>query len=443
MISSSQSQNQVAALLLGVAIRKSFPKEDYLGSGVNRSGFYADFTISGTFHETYLPLLETAMKKESLSDAHEMEMVASNAQTFFIHKKEKGLAEKLESTRGTVRVVQMGDFVDLYEYPLVDPAENFYFTLFHFEKRGETTRVLGRVFSTDKERKTFLKKWRAYPKKSHEALANEMELYSQMDGTWVWHSRGIILQNVLKKWWANHLQKWGIFEVGIEPEFAKTYAETRKERCIALWSSIESLEEDLFPIETMTRDSVYFFFNKGEKEKNRTTCLFCVQEFCQRFGLEEVPEDSGSSHIQIPIYDALGRKWPGPQIKIAETSIEFTLFSSLERFIALLLERFEGDLPFWLAPEQVRVLPLKGVDLSPVEKIFSTQQIRASFDESEGTLAEKMHRALRTKVPYVIVFGKREEQAGRVTVRAYGERKEETLTLEQFEALLVKRKSVV
>jgi threonyl-tRNA synthetase len=96
-------------------------------------------------------------------------------------------------------------------------------------------------------------------------------------------------------------------------------------------------------------------------------------------------------------------------------------FGSLERFCGVLIEHFAGSFPLWLAPEQVRVLPIseKHLDYSrSILKLLLEQQIRATIDETSDKIGAKIRLAQLEKVPYMLVLGAREEQAGEIAVRS-------------------------
>jgi len=96
-------------------------------------------------------------------------------------------------------------------------------------------------------------------------------------------------------------------------------------------------------------------------------------------------------------------------------------FGSLERFCGVLIEHFAGTFPTWLAPEQVRVLPISEKQLEygrSISALLLHRNIRASIDESSDKIGAKIRLAQLEKVPYMLVLGAREEQAGEVAVRS-------------------------
>ena len=96
---------------------------------------------------------------------------------------------------------------------------------------------------------------------------------------------------------------------------------------------------------------------------------------------------------------------------------------SFERFIAILIEHFAGAFPTWLAPEQVRVLPITDaqapVAAAIVERMVQAG-IRAELDARSETLKYRVAEGARMKVPYMCVVGRREAEADQVAVNTRG-----------------------
>ncbi|MDR1906774.1 MAG: threonine--tRNA ligase [Puniceicoccales bacterium] len=97
-------------------------------------------------------------------------------------------------------------------------------------------------------------------------------------------------------------------------------------------------------------------------------------------------------------------------------------FGSMERFCGLLIEHFGGDFPTWLAPEQVRILPLNdnNIDYAKgvLERTFEAG-IRASIDRSSEKLGAKVRNAEVEKIPYMFVIGDKERENNKVSVRTH------------------------
>jgi len=111
-------------------------------------------------------------------------------------------------------------------------------------------------------------------------------------------------------------------------------------------------------------------------------------------------------------------------------------FGSMERFVGILIEHFAGDFPTWLAPEQVRVLPLNDGLVEHAKTVVEELRrfrIRASVDEHSDKLGAKIRRAELEKVPHMLVIGAKEMEAGLVNVRSRADKSlEGSCTLSEF-----------
>jgi threonyl-tRNA synthetase len=145
--------------------------------------------------------------------------------------------------------------------------------------------------------------------------------------------------------------------------------------------------------------------------------------------------------IDFDITDALGRRWQCATIQLdyqmpqrfglkyvgadnAEHTpvvIHRAIFGSFERFIALLIEHYAGAFPLWLAPEQVRVLPIADRHLDYARDVLvklRTAGLRAEIDGQYEKIGYKIREAQLQKIPYMLVIGDREAAEGTVAVRS-------------------------
>ena len=111
------------------------------------------------------------------------------------------------------------------------------------------------------------------------------------------------------------------------------------------------------------------------------------------------------------------------------------LLGSLERFIGALLEQYKGELPLWLAPTQVMVIPIKDSLMeyaSGVKKALEDNSIRAEIDDRKETLNKRIRNAEVNKIPYCLIVGEREAESKSVSVRKKGKGDAGVLTQEAF-----------
>ena len=96
-------------------------------------------------------------------------------------------------------------------------------------------------------------------------------------------------------------------------------------------------------------------------------------------------------------------------------------FGSIERFIGILIEHFAGAFPTWLAPVQVKVLPISDKYMDYAQKVQDTLYdagIRSEIDSRAEKIGYKIREAQMQKIPYMLVVGAKEEEAGVVSVRS-------------------------
>ena len=138
----------------------------------------------------------------------------------------------------------------------------------------------------------------------------------------------------------------------------------------------------------------------------------------ERFELEYVGED-GEKHRPIMIHRAL--------------------LGSIERFIGVITEHFAGAFPTWLHPVQVKLLPVTDRAADYAKEIaskLSAQGFRVEVDGRNEKIGKKIREAQLDKIPYMLVVGDRDMEAGTVSVRPRGEGDLGAMSLEQFSAML-------
>src|SRR5436309_8861413 len=164
--------------------------------------------------------------------------------------------------------------------------------------------------------------------------------------------------------------------------------------------------------------------------------------------------------IDVKFNDAIGREWQGATIQLdfelperlrleyarednrphRPVMIHRAIYGTLERICGLLIEHFAGALQLWLAPEQVRVLPIADAQIPAartVQRQLAAAGLPAVVDERNETLNYKIRDGETHKVPYMAVVGQREADAGTVAVRARGEgKKQVVLPVDEFVAKL-------
>lgn len=148
--------------------------------------------------------------------------------------------------------------------------------------------------------------------------------------------------------------------------------------------------------------------------------------------------------LDFMVKDALGRSWQLGTIQVdynlperfeleyidsdnsrkRPVMIHRAPFGSMERFVAVLIEHCAGNFPMWLAPEQVKVLPISDKFIPYAEEVVTllkANHIRASVDDRNEKIGKKIRDTELMKIPYMLVVGEQEMNGGKVAVRKHGE----------------------
>lgn len=251
----------------------------------------------------------------------------------------------------------------------------------------------------------------------------------------------------------------------------------------------------LFRVRHLTQDDSHIFATKQQIEKEIETLLKLTKEYYGIFGIEPefflstrpedfmgeledwneaennlenalkneqvkyaIKEKDGAFYgpkIDIDIKDALGRRWQLATIQLdfqlpQRFSLEYTdnngekktpviihaaIFGSFERFIGILTEHFAGAFPLWLSPVQIKIIPISEKFESYAKKIqekLSENDVRVEMSLEAERLGKRIAEAEKQKIPYMVIIGEKEMEAETVAIRKHGDKKQETLSLNEF-----------
>lgn len=176
------------------------------------------------------------------------------------------------------------------------------------------------------------------------------------------------------------------------------------------------------------------------------TATASLRSSLEKIGLEyQVDEGGGAFYgpkIDIKIKDALGRAWQCTTIQFdfnepvrfdmsyigADNAqhrpymVHRAILGSVERFFATLLEYHSGNLPHWLAPVQMMILPITEAQMDYARKLeedFRLQGLRCEVDTRNEKIGYKIRDAELKKIPFMCVIGKKEEESGQITLRQH------------------------
>ncbi len=174
----------------------------------------------------------------------------------------------------------------------------------------------------------------------------------------------------------------------------------------------------------------------------------------------EVKPEEGAFYgpkIGVEVEDAIGREWQLGTVQLDfiiprnyglkyqgkdneehyPVMIHRAILGSIERFMGVMIEHFAGDFPTWLAPEQVRILPVTDENQEYAEKVKEElSDFRVEIEDRSWTVGKKIQAAHDDNVPYMLILGDNEEEAENLSVRDREEREEDNVGLEEFREAL-------
>ena len=196
----------------------------------------------------------------------------------------------------------------------------------------------------------------------------------------------------------------------------------------------------------------------GEKE-NWDKAEEALRNAIKTLGLDYVEEEGEAAFygpkIDFVVKDVIGREWQLGTVQVdynlperfdlsyvgsdnkphRPVMIHRAPFGSMERFVGLLIEHFEGKFPTWLAPEQVRVLPISEKHNDYAQRVIETLTsigVRVGSDLGGDKIGAKIRLARMERIPYMVVIGAREEEENTLSVRHRDREDLGTLSLEEF-----------
>ncbi len=197
---------------------------------------------------------------------------------------------------------------------------------------------------------------------------------------------------------------------------------------------------DDFYLEMSTKDPKKFVGEDAAWEEATRT----LEEVARESGLELVPDPEGAAFygpkISVQARDALGRTWQMSTIQLdfnlpERFDLEYTapdgsrqrpvmihraLFGSIERFFGVLTEHYAGAFPAWLAPVQVRCVPVADAFNDYLEEIaqkLRARGVRAEVDTTDDRFPKKIRNASKEKIPFTLIAGGEDQDAGAVSFR--------------------------
>jgi threonyl-tRNA synthetase len=215
-----------------------------------------------------------------------------------------------------------------------------------------------------------------------------------------------------------------------------------------------------FYLELSTKGDSDKFVGADEDWEEATELL---RRAAESSGLDLVPDPGGAAFygpkISVQVRDAIGRSWQMSTIQVdfqtpglfgleyvgadgqrhTPVMIHRALFGSVERFFGVLLEHYAGAFPTWLAPVQVRVLPVRDDHMAYADRVadrLRAEGFRADVVDAHEKLGNRIRKAKGEKLPYVLVVGDDDVEHGTVGVNPRGGEVERGVSVDDFETRL-------
>ncbi len=174
----------------------------------------------------------------------------------------------------------------------------------------------------------------------------------------------------------------------------------------------------------------------------------------------EVKPEEGAFYgpkIGVEVEDAIGREWQLGTVQLDfviprnyglkyvgedneehyPVMIHRAILGTFERFMGVMIEHFAGEFPSWLAPEQVRILPVSDDNLEYAREVSEElSEFRVDIEDRSWTLEKKIQAAHNDNVPYMLIVGDNEEEAGELSVRDRDEREDRGFSVGEFRSHL-------
>ncbi|MEM7624982.1 MAG: threonine--tRNA ligase [Planctomycetota bacterium] len=210
-------------------------------------------------------------------------------------------------------------------------------------------------------------------------------------------------------------------------------------------------------------DSSKFVGNESDWDQAEAACVAAAESLGVPFSKEPGEAAFYGPKIDFVVKDVIGREWQLGTVQVdyqlpqrfglsyigADNAehrpimIHRAPFGSMERFIGCLIEHFNGAFPLWLAPEQVRVLPISDKFNDYGQEVLAALKargFRAEIDTTSNRVNGKIKSAQEAKVPYMLVVGGKDKDAGTVSVRHRAEGDRGAVALDTFISALIEER---
>lgn len=534
-----------ASHILAQAVKRLMPEAKLAIGPAIDNGYYYDFDIDKPFTPDDLEKVENEMEKIIKEDLL-LERFTLPKEEAIKLMEDKGEPYKVELIRDlpegeTISFYKQGDFTDLCAGPHMPTTGKIKaFKLLSVagaywrgsEKNKMLQRIYGTAFIKRSELEEYLFRLEEAKKRDHRKIGRELDLFDIFDegpGFPFFMPKGMVLRNLLEKYWREEHEKRGYQEIQTpiilnkdlwlrsghwdnykenmytvqidESDFAikpmncpggmlvfkrklHSYRDLPQrigELGLVHRHELSGALHGLMRVRCFTQDDAHIFMTPEQIQDEVIGVIDLIDDFYKVFGFKyhvelstrpeksigsdeqwekatislrsaldvkglkyKVNEGDGAFYgpkIDFHLEDSIGRTWQCGTIQLdmnlperfdltyigadgekhRPVMIHRVVFGSIERFIAILTEHFAGAFPCWLAPVQVKILPIidKHFDYSmEVQKALRSKGIRVEVDTRNEKIGYKIREAQLEKIPYMLVIGDKEMENKHVAIRS-------------------------
>lgn len=378
-------------------------------------------------------------------------MMPKNASQFFLFKKQEFLAKNLqEDYSSLISILHIDDFASPCSEPhFLTTKETLLCKILHKKEVNGWLTFEVAAFEDKESLKKFIKDYQHYQKNDPIEFMKKQNWLTDLG----WCPDGVTLINLIQQKLHNFSFKHGF--VSLKP-FGDVKA-LMKEQKIEKASVLNDFGLNL-----------YFLTNSLILQKEILNLLQFINKSAMLLGLqfekqlfvetknalfekdlivktELDPYIAKETQVHFFLQDTLGRKVLGAQLKVKKEEdswlVEISLFPDLVQCAKHIVEVYQGQIPFWLAPIQVEVVALskKAVDYAAgLKKKLDQQGIRVRINESVKHLKQTAYAHHLSKTPYLLVLGDKEIDSGTLSVRNGNESKPSQMNESEFFAHMMK-----
>ncbi len=440
------------AEVFAYAVLTLFPDTKLVGSEVLDYGFSYQLVLP--YPQFPLEMIEDRLLQLRM-EAKVIEpkvMMPQNAASMLSYKKQGFLAEKaLNSNSSLLPMIQIDEAFFICQEPYLRSTKDIlFFKILKMDVKENVSTIEVAAFESKDELKKFLKSYEHASKRDSSLLGKELELFID-EGLL---PRGALFHRFLKEFVVEDFKGEGFKEIYSSKPIGNLLDKINESKVFVasddqvvgyVTCSLSEVKNEILSVLQMIEKNIKllgleFKASASVQKKSQIKAVWLEEAL----GIE-VP-NAEETRVDFSIKDAKGKFWKSAYLEIEEFSdklrLKFSVISSIERLICLLIEHYAGDFPLWLVPEQVAILPVgqlaKG-NAQILKNKLKDLGLRVFLDMEENGLKNKIHLAQTRKIPYLCVMGDKEVQANTLSIRTRSSHKLIEMSEEEFVAHILKK----